>query len=79
MGICFISTLRGIAGIAQGDAVGKLEDGRAVGIVVDGIRPGGIDGEGHAGRVGSLGAVGSGAGIVRFRTIGVCRAGPKDG
>jgi len=70
--------LRRIAGIAQRDAVGNVEGG-GVGIVVDGVGPSGIDVEGHAGRVGSLGAVGSGAGIVRFRTIGVCRAGPKDG
>ena len=69
---------RRIAGIAHGDAVGYIEGG-AIGIVVDGVGPSGIDGEGHAGRVGSLGAVGSGTGIVRFRTIGVCRAGPKDG
>ena len=72
MGICFISTLRGIASIAQGDAVGKLEDGRAVWIVVDGVGPSGIDGEGHAGRVGSLGAVGTG---VRSKSAGVGRVG----
>ena len=70
--------LRRIAGIAHGDAVGNVEGG-TIGIVVDGVGPSGIDVDDNTGRVGSLGAVGSGAGIVRFRTVGVCRAGPKGG
>ena len=47
-----IQQLPRIAGIAQRDAVG-YDEGGTIGIVVDGVGPSGIDGEGHAGRIGS--------------------------
>ena len=77
MFLCHISSsfliqqLRRIAGIAQRDAVGDSEGG-GVAAVVEGVGPSGIDGEGHAGRVGSSGAVGTGG---RSKSVGVGRVG----